>query len=229
LILTEIFPHSDVTGELSLENTEALEHWYPQIEGLRFNFVISNRSELDASSEKLTNIADRTLLKFIRSQSDLIITTGKTARAENLHASKFAPMLIVTRSAKEFHVPAVTNDSGKPVYLTQKLGTVYPSDKAIAIGGFQDSVPAFTESFCQANNFVRPVLECGIETAKQFCSEGKVLEVDLTLVGFESQASAENSAFQFLERICFESPKLIQILRFEDTWFFRFGSQKSID
>jgi hypothetical protein len=225
LILTEVYPNSGVTGSISLDDSSELEHWYPKVEGVRFNFVISNGESLTETSDNLSNTADRALLRFIRSQSDLIITTGKTARAENLSASKYAPMLMLTKSTEELDFPAATDPTGNNVFITQRLGTVYPSEKAIAIGGFQESVPSFVQSFCRANNFVRPVLESGIETARLFGIESMIAEVDLTLVGFTNQDEAHKAARELLEQISFAGPKVVQILRFENTWFLRFESQ----
>ena len=225
MILTKVYPNSGVTGSISLDDSSDLEHLYPKVEGVRFNFVVSNGASPSEASDNLSNSADRALLRFIRSQSDLIITTGKTARSENLSASKYAPMLIITKSREELDFPAATNPTGNNVYITQRLGTVYPSEKAIAIGGFQESVPTFVQSFCRANNFVRPVLESGIETAKLFGLESMIAEVNLTLVGFTNQDEAHKAASELLEQISFASPKVVQILRFENTWFFRFESQ----
>ncbi|MFM2277646.1 MAG: hypothetical protein RIT12_1042, partial [Actinomycetota bacterium] len=79
--------------------------------------------------------------------------------------------------------------------------------------------------FCRANNFVRPVLESGIETARLFGLESMIAEVNLTLVGFTNQDGAHKAANELLEQISFASPRVVQILRFENTWFFRFESQ----
>lgn len=225
MILTEVYPNSAVTGSISLDDSSDLEHWYPKVDGVRFNFVISNGASLTEPSDNLSNTADRALLRFIRSQSDLIITTGKTARAESLSASKYAPMLIITKSTEELDFPAATDPTGTNVYITQRLGTVYPSEKALAIGGFQESVPTFVQSFCRANNFVRPVLESGTETARLFGIESMIAEADLTLVGFTNQDEAHKAARELLEQISFASPRVVQVLRFENTWFFRFESQ----
>jgi hypothetical protein len=155
----------------------------------------------------------------------LIITTGKTAIAEDLSASKYAPMLIITKSTEELDFPAVTDPTGNNVFITQILGTVYQSEKAIAIGGFQEIVPIFVQSFCRANNFVKPVLESGIETARLFGIESMIAEVNLTLVGFTNQDEAHKAASELLTQISFASPRVVQVLRFENTWFFRFESQ----
>ena len=220
MILEQVFP---VSGTEVAFDSEHLAVLYPKVEGLRFNFVIAKGTNLDASSDNSTNKLDRELLKFIRSQSDLIITTGKTARAENLTASKFAPMLILTTSSDDLDIAAVQVNEGKPVYITQRLGTQYPSEKAIAIGGVQDQLPEFVDSFCRANNFKHSVLESGMETARIFVSSASINEVNLTLTNFTSKLDAEDTAQDFLGKIGFEA-KLLQILRSVDTWFFRFGA-----
>jgi DNA-binding LacI/PurR family transcriptional regulator len=220
LILEQVFPEP---GKSVAFDSEHLAVLYPKVEGLRFNFVIANGINLDTSSDNSTNKLDRELLKFIRSQSDLIITTGKTARAENLAASKFAPMLILTTSSEDLDVAAVHANEGKTVYITQRLGTQYQSEKATAIGIVQDQLPEFVDSFCRANSFKHSVLECGMETAKIFAPSGNITEVDLTLTNFASKLDAEAAAKDFLVKIGFEA-NLLQILRSEDTWFFRFGA-----
>ena len=220
MILEQVFP---VDGTEVAFDSEHLAVLYPKVEGLRFNFVIANGTNLDASSDNSTNKLDRELLKFIRSQSDLIITTGKTARAENLAASRFAPMLILTTSSEDLNIAAVQANEGKPVYITQRLGTQYPSEKAIAIGGVQDQLPEFVDSFCRANSFKHSVLESGMEMAQIFAASGKINEVDLTLTNFSSRVDAEDASKDFLGRLGFEA-ELLQILRSVDTWFFRFGA-----
>jgi DNA-binding LacI/PurR family transcriptional regulator len=220
LILEEVFPNP---GARSLDPQD-LNTLYPTVEGIRFNFVLSANTAATSNSDEASNQIDRELLKFIRSQSDLIITTGKTARSENLKASKFAPMLILTRSSDELNVPAVEPNDAKPVYVSQRLGTIYQSDKAIAIGGIQDSLPEFVESFSRANNLKHLVLESGLETARVFSSSGALKEADLTVTKAASQAEAEAVAEEFLNLIQFSDAILIQILQSQGTWFFRYGA-----
>ena len=220
MILEEVFP-SIGTRTIDAEN---LDTYYPKVEGLRFNFVLSANASQSSNSDEASNKIDRELLKFIRSQSDLIMTTGKTARSENLRASKYAPMLILTRTSDEFNIPAVEPNEAKPVYVTQRLGTIYPSDKAIAIGGIQDNLTDFVESFCRAKNFRHPVLESGIETAQLFASSKTIKEVNLTVTHAADEVAAKNLAEDFLKNIQFDGSALIQILRSEETWFFRYGA-----
>jgi len=132
-------------------------------------------------------------------------------------------MLILTTSSEDLNIAAVQANEGKPVYITQRLGTQYPSEKATAIGIVQDQLPEFVNSFCRTNSFKHSVLECGMETAKIFAPSGNINEVDLTLTNFTSKLDAEAAANDFLGMIGFEA-HLLQILRSQDTWFFRFGA-----
>ena len=223
MTLREVFPNAEKTGELDLENSAALRAWYPEVIGLRVNFVLGRDSNLTTSSDGITSQADRALLKFIRSQSDLIITTGKTARAENLSASHYANLLIVTNSDEPFAIPATKSNKGLPVMLTQRLETKYPNVSAGAIGKIQESITEFVTAFCRANSYSRPVLETGPTTIKEFAKDGLVAEMNLTVTGVTERIEAEALAVSFKREVEYES-ELIQILRHENTWFFRFGA-----
>ena len=220
MILEEVFPSIGIRTI----DSDNLATYYPRVEGIRFNFVLSSSASQSSNSDEASNKIDRELLKYIRSQSDLIITTGKTARSENLRASNYAPMLILTRSSDELNIPALQPNDAKPVYVTQRLGTIYPNDKAIAIGGIQDSPTDFVESFCRANSLRHAVLESGIETAKLFAAARTIKEVNLTVTNAADEVAAKNLAEDFLKNIQFKGSVLIQILRSEETWFFRYGA-----
>ena len=223
MILQEIFPNPNNTGSLDLDNTEALGTWYPKVTGLRVNFVIGKELDTTLLSDQLSNEADRTLLKFLRSQSDLIVTTGKTARAENLSASNYANLLIVTNSDEPFAIPATDVNRGLPVMLTQRLETDYPNVSAGSIGKIQEPITQFVLAFCRANSYKHPVLESGPTTIAEFAKANLIAEMNLTVTGEEVRSEAEAQALNFLEQIGF-TPKLIQILNHKKAWFFRFGA-----
>jgi hypothetical protein len=222
LILQEVFPKPGQTGTLDLENTEALRAWYPKVSGLRVNFVLGRNSDTTLLSDQVSNVTDRVLLKFLRSQSDLIVTTGKTARAENLSASNYANMLIVTNSDEPFAIPATDANKGLPVMVTQRLETEYENVSAAAIGKIQEPITQFVIAFCRANSYKHPVLESGPTTITEFAKANLISELNLTVTGFSDRREAEVQAETFLEQIGFK-PGLIQILNHEQTWFFRFG------
>jgi len=221
MILEEIFPNLGVNHEVTTDNTKQLQAWYPVVKGFRLNFVVS-ANQSDENSDASSNSLDRIILKFIRSQSDLIVTSGKTARSESLRSSAYAPMLIMTKSDDLFDIPAVTDESTKGVYLTQKLGTLYPNSKALAIGIFQESPATFAKAFCLSNSFDSIVLETGLSLAIEFAAANQISEIDLTVTKVHTQEVAMEIANEFLNTIGIKQSSLLQLLRNEDSWFFRF-------
>jgi hypothetical protein len=153
----------------------------------------------------------------------LIVTTGKTARAENLAASNYANLLIVTNSDEPIAIPATQVNRGRPVMLTQRFETDYPNVSAAAIGKIQEPIPQFVTAFCRANSYARPVLESGPTTIREFAQAKLIAEVNLTVTGVNDRSEAETQALAFLEEVEFK-PELIQILHHEKTWFFRFDA-----
>ena len=221
MILEEIFPNLGVNHEVTSENTQALQPWYPVVKGFRLNFVFS-ANQSDENSDSSSNSLDRIILKFIRSQSDLILTSGKTARNESLRSSTYAPLLIITNSDDQFEIHAVTAQSKQSVYLTQRLGTLYPNSNALAVGVFQGSPTKFAKSFCLSNSFHSVVLETGLSLTREFAEDNQIHEVDLTVTKVQTREVAIEMANEFLVTIGIEQFSLLQLLRNSDSWFFRF-------
>ncbi|WP_138315524.1 dihydrofolate reductase family protein [Rhodoluna limnophila] len=70
------------------------------------------------SSDGISNREDRAMLGYLRSQSDLIVTTGATARAENYRSSKYAPLAIITTGSVDLSsIPAMQDSSIFSHYL----------------------------------------------------------------------------------------------------------------
>lgn len=59
-----------------------------------------NHIGVDGTSKSISNSMDIHLLMALRAKSDVIVTTGKTARIEAYKASRFAPIAIVSRQPK---------------------------------------------------------------------------------------------------------------------------------
>jgi riboflavin biosynthesis pyrimidine reductase len=59
-----------------------------------------NHIGVDGTSKSISNRMDIHLLMALRAKSDVIVTTGKTARIEAYKASGFAPIAIVSRQPK---------------------------------------------------------------------------------------------------------------------------------
>jgi hypothetical protein len=227
LILQEIFPNPGTKHEVEDITSESLGKLYPIVPGFRFNYVISP-DILDAKSDLATSPIDRIILKFIRSQSDLIVTTGLTAIQEIINSSSFAPMLILTRSENLIEIPALTKQSNLKVYVTQKLETSYMNSQAMAIGKVQQPLADFCLSFCELNGFETVALESGLTIASEFAQAGLLTEVDLTVTGVQSRQAAEEAALAFVTKLTPAVYLHQQLLQFEDNWFFRFASPKAM-
>ena len=223
MILQEFFPRTGTLHQIENQRNNALDHLYPKVNGFRLNYVISPRIE-SSQSDLSSNSLDRQVLRHIRSQSDLIITTGLTARTENLRSSLFAPLLILTKSDKELAFPALQEDSIHPVYVTQKLGTQYPNSKALAIGINNAPITDFASAFCTANSFTFSALETGKTIAKEFAKSGLLAEIDLTVTMVKERSKAEALATDFVRHLNVASMPMLQLLNFEQTWLFRFGA-----
>jgi hypothetical protein len=74
--------------------------------------IVSNEVGLlvgqDGNSKGIGNQVDLQLLMALRSKTDVICTTGRTARAESYKASRFAPLAFLTKSSESLsQIPAV--------------------------------------------------------------------------------------------------------------------------
>jgi hypothetical protein len=221
-MLTEVFPQRGASHEVSTIESMRLKDLYPRLKGFRLNYVLAPNNSA-STSDSVSNELDRTILKFIRSQSDLIVTTGLTARNERLNASKYAPLLVLTRSKELLEIPAVEELSQHKIYTTQKLGMIYPNTNALAIGGFQGNLAEFTKEFCKLNNFESAVLETGPSTTQEFSKAKLIAEVDLSITSTRSEQEATLAATSFISSIGVEEYDLVQLLNHEQSWFFRFA------
>ena len=225
MILEEVFPNNGKQFALTELDKSALKSLYPPVSGFRFNNVISPIGD-SVNSDFLSNDLDRMLLRHIRSVSDLIVTSGLTARLENLKASRFAPMLILTKSRETFSIPALEHNSTNAVYITQPLGTEYKNEKAMAIGMVDATSVEFCESFCRLNEFSHVVIESGPSIAREFVAADLLNEIDITVTKTPQKSRAMSEAESFLSDLGVGKAELLQTLKHEDTWFFRFGSPR---
>jgi riboflavin biosynthesis pyrimidine reductase len=99
----------------------------PQWKGWLASLVIDaegNAVGTDGTSKTVGNDTDLQLLLSLRAKADVIVTTGKTARAENYKASRFAPIAFITRHPESLAtLPAIANPGAfENVYLTSSTG-----------------------------------------------------------------------------------------------------------
>lgn len=214
--LTSIIP---VHTQTEISNVEDLKDFYPSLTGFRFNHVVSsNRPALH--SDDVSSVADRLVLKTIRAGSDLIVTTGKTARAEQLNASKFAPVLILTR--QDFLAcPATQTKSDEQVFVTCEPKE-FPNPNAYGVGPATEPLHQWLSDFCSKNGFHNVALESGIETLRELTPSGLIKELCLTVTGSTGQDSSDQVATQFLKHLGVVA-QVIQLLEIDQDYFYRFS------
>ncbi|MEI7419410.1 MAG: hypothetical protein WCK24_00950 [Actinomycetes bacterium] len=214
--LTSIFP---VQTQTEISNVEDLKDFYPALTGFKFNHVVSANSPA-LNSDDVSSVADRLVLKAIRASSDLIVTTGKTARAEQLNASQFAPLLIVTR--QDFlECPATQNQSREKVFVTCEPKE-FPNPNSSGVGPVKEPLHQWLLDFCSKNGFINVVLESGIETLRELIPTAIIKELCLTVTGSTSKDSSDETATQFLKPLGVVA-QLIQLLEIDQDYFYRFS------
>jgi riboflavin biosynthesis pyrimidine reductase len=230
VIIHEVFPApTSIEVDLNSTHFEAVATWYPKILGSRFNFVISSKTSGNQNSNELSNPVDRYILKAIRSQSDLIITTGKTARAENLTSSKFAPLVIITKDPNNIDIPATNLSSKKPVVIAspESRGRDYANTNLkfikLNVTGFAESAAAVLEELKSHS----PVFETGLNSFRDLAAAGLIDELCLTVTSAASSDEAESQAQHFVDTNGIQVKKLLHLVT-ADTHFFRFQVLKYI-
>jgi len=231
VIAKELFP---VTSEVEINpETSSLQdasHWYPSISGTRFNYVINAVGTSAENSDADSNELDRYFLRVIRSSSDLIITTGKTAQSEKLRASKLAPMAIITSHPNNLQIPATEQNSDQPVYVCSKVAPEQPfRNKGIRwLETASDDIASIVTEVMTSTNSSHTLLETGLLTFRALAAEGLVNEVCLTVTNSNSRGTATRAAEDFL-RTADVAAEQIQLLNAGTTWLFRFRvSQQSL-
>ena len=206
---------------LKVSSYSDLVSFYPPLNGIRYNHVISVSSNGKNSSE-LTSELDRLALKAIRSQSDLIVTTGQTARVEQLKASSFADLLIITNDA-DLKIPALAKDSTQKVLLS--VDHVHAANiNAIAVGKTTEPITDWFQRTFMAD-YKSIVLESGLSTAVLFAKANLINELCLTVTGTNSNQDADEAVRQFTKKLGLRGTHE-QMLSSETTWLYRISILK---
>ncbi len=219
--MTKLIEHTrdglEINANTFIEEELDLARWYPKIQGFRFNHVISAVSS-EQDSYLISNPIDRKVLKAIRSSADLIVTTGKTAVAENLSASAFAPLLIITRQ-RDIHVPATEQGSKQRVFVTSGQSD-FGNPAAEGVGEVEGNLLDWVKYFTKDYHVV--VLETGLKTTLQL--ESLIKEICLTVVEAKDIQKAKALADQFIGKFA-ANYRLLQLLQIDTNWFFRFENE----
>jgi len=224
LIVKELFPGS---AELEIKPESSslhdASHWYPRILGIRFNYVIDAIDRTGTNSDAASNELDRYFLRVIRSSSDLIITTGKTARAERLRSSKLAPMAIITSQPDSLNIPAIEEQSSQPVYVCSEVAPKLPFGNSNAkwLEISSASIAEIVLELQKKLNSKNPLLEIGINSLRELASSDLVTEICLTVTHADSRELAVEASEGFLKSAGLVAEQL-QLLNSGNTWLFRF-------
>ncbi|MFM6971403.1 MAG: hypothetical protein ACKOWH_02290 [Rhodoluna sp.] len=133
--------------------------------GWRAAIVLNANGEFigrDGSSKSISNDSDRALLFELRSQSDVIVTTGKTARSEQYQSSKFAPIAFITRNPESLrNIPAfmVPGDFPNRILTSKNHDLNWLPDQIRELG------------------FSRPLFEGGPDSLNQLIDSGVAIEI----------------------------------------------------
>jgi len=214
-MLVSVF--NETQASVNINTFEDLLPYYPELSGVRFNYVISASSKINYSDD-ITSPLDRMALKAIRAQSQLIVTTGLTARNENLRASNFADLLVITNQERISFPALAANSSQKVLVTTTTLDSA--NDHAQAIGKVTCDLSDWFISEV-ASRYQSIVLETGLTTAKYFAKADLIQEICLTVTGSDVEKASELSN-EFLENLGVRS-RLIQRIDYLDTHMFRFS------
>jgi hypothetical protein len=228
VIVSELFPgKNELEIDPSTSSVAAGQIWYPKISGARFNFVIHSVSREYQNSNSITNPIDRYFLKVIRSQCDLIITSGKTAIAEALNSSKFAPIAIITNHPDQLLIPATLEPSSNQVIVCSRTAPTitFQNSNVRFLQLHSQQITEVLDEVIQATGSSSPVIEVGLSTALELAREGYFVELCLSVVSAISLQDATASADEFLAKLQLEM-ELLQTLCCMDTYLFRFKALK---
>lgn len=193
--LVRLFPNFEVFEGLSKdEQSWIIAKEYGICNGWRVNFAVdaAGRSFGDTGkSEDISTDLDRLLLGKLRSLSDVIVTSGLTARVEKYRSSKHAPIAIFTTSGDLDVVPAI---QGTQYFTPLVLAPQSRADKVenllsdvdVRVIPFEHSQgeggwPMAVSETLHREGFQSPILESGLSTLREFLENNVVDEICLSI------------------------------------------------
>ena len=170
------------------ESTSLLALYQPLI-GVRLNLAVDSEglvAGVTGSSNDVSNQLDRTLLAALRKQSDVIVTSGATARAENLKASKFAPIVVLSASGRIDGIERLlTTEDALPVTLivpnpvaAQTRVALLNARLSAKVVGLPNLEPSSVRFFLEREGFTQVLLEVGPTLVQLWLTAGAIDEVD---------------------------------------------------
>lgn len=166
---------------LSLGHLEKRRGWRAT---LVIDANLSSREDfyLPKTSKEISNPADLELLKQLRSLTDVIVTTGKTARVEEYKTSKFAPIAVLTDNESEIRdLPLFESDKNFSLTLENPLST------------------AALEAELRQRGFDSFLFEGGLQVLDLLLQQAENFELVLSVTG--SEQDQEVDAAQYLKAL----------------------------
>ena len=148
-----------------------MEDWfdnYPNLVGVRLNMIVGPNGEFvddSGSSRGLSNELDRKLIGHLRRRSDVVVTGGNTARAEQYRVPSHCALAVISSSFE----------------LTDKR-YIRLTDPADALETLRDQ------------GFERILLETGPTLSRFFLDSSQVDEFCLTVAGGDLEVAAKTIA-----------------------------------
>jgi riboflavin biosynthesis pyrimidine reductase len=216
LTLARLYPTFEFfDGLTSDEQSWVIAKDYGICNGWRVNFAIDtsgNSFGASGSSFDVSTDLDRQLLGKLRALSDVIVTSGKTARAEKYRSSKHAPIAIFTSSGDLDAVPAIQGTQYfTPIVLTPRSRKEFVeealSDVDVRVLAFEDQGkaekwPVAIEELIHHEGYQSPILESGQNTLRQFIANGIVNEICISITNSGTSAvSARDLGASNLENV----------------------------
>ena len=218
----KVTQHFPIKRELEISSIDQARELYPRVTGFRFNYVI-RIGNTETHSNLVSSEADRFFLKAIRSQSDLIVSTGATARAESLKASQYAPLLLLTKQYC-LDCPATQFESVQPVFVSVPEQNFLNSN-AFALGATTTPLSSWLIALIAGKAYDCIVFESGLTVTREIINMDLASEFCLTVTGAVNSVTAISSADKFFIDLGV-NPELVQLLEADQTFLFRFDLRK---
>ncbi|MEO0067191.1 MAG: hypothetical protein RJB63_316 [Actinomycetota bacterium] len=230
MTLIRLFPSFAELPRLSAEEQSwEIAKAYGICNGWRINFAVNDRGEsfgASGSSIEVSTELDRLLLGKIRSQADVIVTSGKTARTEKYRSSKHAPIAIFTNSGDLDSVPAIQGTQYfTPIILTcvKHLEVVEEAlaDVDVRVLAYDSESsrawPVAIDAALRHEGFQSPVLESGLDSLRLFIEQGVISEVCLSVTASTGrQVSARELSPAHLQALFGASSRFELLTLFSD-------------
>ena len=198
MTLVRLFPTFETYPGLSAEEQSWLiAKSYGICNGWRVNFVVNQSGAsygLSGASADVSSDLDRLLLGKLRSLSDVIVTSGATARAEKYKSSKHAPIAIFTSSGDLDAVPAIQGTQySTPIVVTSVAHAKEVEEQLADVDAKVTSYdgaaawPVGVAGVLAHDGFQSPILESGLASLRAFVSANVIDEICLTIT--QSDAS----------------------------------------